>query len=341
MKSDGEEVNWSIVDGLLIGHTGQEVTDQSKVISIELHNDTDGDTHELSYVVELHKPIDHHDIPDNTEGETDQIRPIATVTGNDGTELEGKSGDVTLNFIVEDDMPKAINSPIAVVDVPSGVASGLISAQYGADGKGSLSWSPFGGGGTSANNNSDTGFTVGGKKVLIEKGDADGHMLIGYIENTTTKAFQLELNPETGQWTFNQFENMLETNGNADGVLDIHYAIVDGDGDKANGTVSIDILDGTEFDPTKSGNDAIYSKNESISVGYGNNQNYEPGGNESTSVNGLLIDGEIYSFGDIWLNQEHDNYSPLSQANVINSGAGNDHIEAGGGNDLIYLGEAK
>ncbi|WP_283131347.1 immunoglobulin-like domain-containing protein [Enterovibrio norvegicus] len=341
LKSDGEEVNWSIVDGLLIGHTGQEVTDQSKVISIELHNDTDGDTHELSYVVELHKPIDHHDIPDNTEGETDQIRPIATVTGNDGTELEGKSGDVTLNFIVEDDMPKAINSPIAVVDVPSGVASGLISAQYGADGKGSLSWSPFGGGGTSANNNSDTGFTVGGKKVLIEKGDADGHMLIGYIENTTTKAFQLELNPETGQWTFNQFENMLETNGNADGVLDIHYAIVDGDGDKANGTVSIDILDGTEFDPTKSGNDAIYSKNESISVGYGNNQNYEPGGNESTSVNGLLIDGEIYSFGDIWLNQEHDNYSPLSQANVINSGAGNDHIEAGGGNDLIYLGEAK
>ncbi|WP_035025009.1 calcium-binding protein, partial [Enterovibrio calviensis] len=93
-------------------------------------------------------------------------------------------------------------------------------------------------------------------------------------------------------------------------------------------SADVDVSSGPTFEPINSGVDALYGLDPS---GY-------PGTvGDGHLASGILIDGKIFGRGFVTVEEL---VHKLSEGNVINSGAGNDHIEAGKGNDTIYLGES-
>ncbi|SUI91498.1 retention module-containing protein [Shewanella morhuae] len=102
-------------------------------------------------------------------------------------------------------------------------ASGTVSPDWGADGKGSL---------TLQGSNETNLFTATGSAITISQ---TANTLIG-VDAAGHLVFKLEFTPGTGQWDFHQYQEMLQP---SDGNIDFNVRATDGDGDHTDGTFSV------------------------------------------------------------------------------------------------------
>ncbi|MGI2068189.1 type I secretion C-terminal target domain-containing protein, partial [Shewanella sp. MF08487] len=102
-------------------------------------------------------------------------------------------------------------------------ATGTVSPDWGADGKGSLILQ-----GSDENNL----FTAAGSAITITQ---TANTLIG-VDASGHLVFKLEFTPGTGQWDFYQYQEMLQP---SDGDIDFKVRATDGDGDHFDATFSV------------------------------------------------------------------------------------------------------
>ncbi|MCL1135286.1 VCBS domain-containing protein, partial [Shewanella hafniensis] len=102
-------------------------------------------------------------------------------------------------------------------------ASGTVSPDWGADGKGSL---------TLQGSDETNLFTATGSAITITQ---TANTLIG-VDAAGHLVFKLEFTPGTGQWDFHQYQEMLQP---SDGDIDFKVRATDGDGDHTDGTFSV------------------------------------------------------------------------------------------------------
>ncbi|NLQ24015.1 type I secretion C-terminal target domain-containing protein, partial [Shewanella sp. S-1] len=102
-------------------------------------------------------------------------------------------------------------------------ASGTVTPEWGADGKGSL---------TLQGSDETNLFTAAGSAITITQ---TANTLIG-VDAAGHLVFKLEFTPGTGQWDFHQYQEMLQP---SDGDIDFKVRATDGDGDHTDGTFSV------------------------------------------------------------------------------------------------------
>ncbi|WP_188726031.1 immunoglobulin-like domain-containing protein, partial [Shewanella carassii] len=102
-------------------------------------------------------------------------------------------------------------------------ASGEVTAQWGADGQGSLALAGM----------TDTSLvTAGGEAVEVT---LSGNTLLGQTDSGDL-VFKLEFTPGTGHWDFYQYQTMQ---GTEDGDLDFAVTVTDADGDSYSGNIAV------------------------------------------------------------------------------------------------------
>ncbi|BCV35063.1 type I secretion C-terminal target domain-containing protein [Shewanella chilikensis] len=113
---------------------------------------------------------------------------------------------------------------IGTGDAPAiAYASGEVTAQWGADGQGSLALAGM----------TDTSlWTAGGEAVEVT---LSGNTLLGQTDSGDL-VFKLEFTPGTGHWDFYQYQTMQ---GTEDGDLDFTVTVTDADGDSYSGNISV------------------------------------------------------------------------------------------------------
>ncbi|WP_412523451.1 type I secretion C-terminal target domain-containing protein, partial [Shewanella chilikensis] len=102
-------------------------------------------------------------------------------------------------------------------------ASGEVTAQWGADGQGSMALAGV----------TDTSLvTAGGEAVEVT---LSGNTLLGQTDSGDL-VFKLEFTPGTGHWDFYQYQTMQ---GTEDGDLDFAVTVTDADGDSYSGNIAV------------------------------------------------------------------------------------------------------
>ncbi|MGI2098199.1 type I secretion C-terminal target domain-containing protein, partial [Shewanella glacialipiscicola] len=131
---------------------------------------------------------------------------------------QGKNSNDNSDFTVTSIEFLGTTTPPAIA-----FASGTVSPDWGADGKGSLTLQ-----GSDENNL----FTAAGSAITITQ---TANTLIG-VDAAGHLVFKLEFTPGTGQWDFHQYQEMLQP---SDGDIDFKVRATDGDGDHFDATFSV------------------------------------------------------------------------------------------------------
>ncbi|MCL1155771.1 type I secretion C-terminal target domain-containing protein, partial [Shewanella chilikensis] len=141
-------------------------------------------------------------------------RVVIKATDNGKAPSHGDNSDFTiksLEFIGTGDAPAIA------------YASGEVTAQWGADGQGSMALAGV----------TDTSLvTAGGEAVEVT---LSGNTLLGQTDSGDL-VFKLEFTPGTGHWDFYQYQTMQ---GTEDGDLDFTVTVTDADGDTYSGNIAV------------------------------------------------------------------------------------------------------
>ncbi|WP_251767339.1 type I secretion C-terminal target domain-containing protein [Shewanella indica] len=141
-------------------------------------------------------------------------RVVIKATDNGKAPSHGDNSDFTISSI---EFTGTGNAPAIAY------ASGEVTAQWGADGQGSLALAGM----------TDTSLvTAGGEAVEVT---LSGNTLLGQTDSGDL-VFKLEFTPGTGHWDFYQYQTMQ---GTEDGDLDFAVTVTDADGDSYSGNIAV------------------------------------------------------------------------------------------------------
>ncbi|WP_335924870.1 type I secretion C-terminal target domain-containing protein, partial [Shewanella indica] len=141
-------------------------------------------------------------------------RVVIKATDNGKAPSHGDNSDFTISSI---EFTGTGNAPAIAY------ASGEVTAQWGADGQGSLALAGV----------TDTSLvTASGEAVEVT---LSGNTLLGQTESGDL-VFKLEFTPGTGHWDFYQYQTMQ---GTEDGDLDFAVTVTDADGDSYTGNIAV------------------------------------------------------------------------------------------------------
>nr|WP_306822540.1 type I secretion C-terminal target domain-containing protein [Shewanella algae] len=141
-------------------------------------------------------------------------RVVIKATDNGTAPSHGDNSDFTISSI---EFTGTGNAPAIAY------ASGEVTAQWGADGQGSLALAGV----------TDTSLvTASGEAVEVT---LSGNTLLGQTDSGDL-VFKLEFTPGTGHWDFYQYQTMQ---GTEDGDLDFTVTVTDADGDSYSGNISV------------------------------------------------------------------------------------------------------
>ncbi|RLV57652.1 hypothetical protein D5018_21450, partial [Parashewanella curva] len=244
----------------------------NQVMTIKLNAPVNTTGGTWTYDVTLLQPVDHVD--PLTE---DAISPLFSVIVTD-SENNVDTGSFFVAF--EDD--SAADFIVPAVDVLElnalpgeaiGQAAGELGIQWGGDGAGSLILQPT----------TESGIkTVDGQNISF--------VLVGNVISGTaadgTEIFTFELNQSTNNWDFVQYHPIQAP---SDGDLDFHFTIVDGDGDRSTGHITINPLINHDIDAV----DDSYNVPEdgSVTLDLLANDIAPDGGKSIVSINGITLTG--------------------------------------------------
>ncbi len=243
-------------------------------------------------------------LDDTTSGKYTVVQnnPVQHATGNDENNAtftvnyqvkddDGDTANGTLTINVDDDTPTVSENATVKLDDdalsggnPDGVGddvnaqnvTGTLAHSYGADGAGSVLLTGAGYGTTaSGEGNYSQSITNGGKTLVISQ--------IQHGEKVAVLTVTLS-DTTSGSYTVVQNHAVIHAAGNDENnaTFTINYQVKDGDGDPANGTLSIIVNDDT---PTVSSNEMVVLDDDAFPGG-------NPGGNGDTenavNVTGIL-----------------------------------------------------
>ena len=141
-------------------------------------------------------------------------RVVIKATDNGTAPSHGDNSDFTISSI---EFTGTGNAPAIAY------ASGEVTAQWGADGQGSLALAGV----------TDTSLvTASGEAVEVT---LSGNTLLGQTDSGDL-VFKLEFTPGTGHWDFYQYQTMQ---GTEDGDLDFAVTVTDADGDSYTGNIAV------------------------------------------------------------------------------------------------------
>uniref|UniRef100_UPI0031F4B5AB Calx-beta domain-containing protein n=1 Tax=Shewanella algae TaxID=38313 RepID=UPI0031F4B5AB len=141
-------------------------------------------------------------------------RVVIKATDNGTAPSHGDNSDFTISSI---EFTGTGNAPAIAY------ASGEVTAQWGADGQGSLALAGV----------TDTSLvTASGEAVEVT---LSGNTLLGQTDSGDL-VFKLEFTPGTGHWDFYQYQTMQ---GTEDGDLDFAVTVTDADGDSYSGNIAV------------------------------------------------------------------------------------------------------
>ncbi|MFV7669606.1 retention module-containing protein [Shewanella algae] len=141
-------------------------------------------------------------------------RVVIKATDNGKAPSHGDNSDFTISSI---EFTGTGNAPAIAY------ASGEVTAQWGADGQGSLALAGV----------TDTSLvTASGEAVEVT---LSGNTLLGQTDSGDL-VFKLEFTPGTGHWDFYQYQTMQ---GTEDGDLDFAVTVTDADGDSYTGNIAV------------------------------------------------------------------------------------------------------
>ncbi|MGX2965974.1 Calx-beta domain-containing protein [Shewanella sp. FeAMO] len=141
-------------------------------------------------------------------------RVVIKATDNSTAPSHGDNSDFTISSI---EFTGTGNAPAIAY------ASGEVTAQWGADGQGSLALAGV----------TDTSLvTASGEAVEVT---LSGNTLLGQTDSGDL-VFKLEFTPGTGHWDFYQYQTMQ---GTEDGDLDFAVTVTDADGDSYTGNIAV------------------------------------------------------------------------------------------------------
>jgi T1SS-143 domain-containing protein len=228
-SSGGAPLVYSVVGNLLTAKAGAA---GPVVFTLEVQSNGD-------YTFTLLKALDHP-LGNGDDNELLVMDFASIILASNGSNPLPLAGQFLVQ--IEDDVPTTgVNAPVQLDDdalangIPGGVgddadsinASGILSHNFGADGAGSVQWLTTGAPG---------GFTYEagpGGSLLVKQG---GVTVLTVSLNSATGAYGVVQNAPIQHATGNQENNQAFT---------LNYQVTDKDGDKATGTLSINVDDDT------------------------------------------------------------------------------------------------
>jgi T1SS-143 domain-containing protein len=216
------------------------------------------------------------------------------------TDCDGDSVTTQIVINITDSVPEIIGNgnpqigvDLVVVDetnLPNGsTASGQLNIDYGADGPGSLT--------SNGTFSSSSPLTSGGHPITVMATDG-GYIGTITVNGVTTMIFTLNIS-SSGAYTFTQNEQIDHPNPtDPNDPIRLNFGVTarDGDGDTANGTIRVDILDDG---PVAVDDNATVLEN--TLVVDGNVLNNDDVGEDVTGLNGngevvsVTFNGQIYT----------------------------------------------
>jgi T1SS-143 domain-containing protein len=217
LTSGGQPVGVTVTDGVVTGTR----TDGTTVFTLTLNPATGAWTYKQT------APLDHPDSSNANDG-------LPLTFDVKVTDYDGDTATTTITVNVLDGGPK-IGQPVATVDETGGfdTVTGNLTYSYGPDGAGDIKLTTL-----------PTGLTSHGQAVTVVL-SADGHTATA-TRTDGTVVFTLTLNTTNGTYTFSQKAPLDHANpNNHNDALDLGFGIVvsDRDGDTANGSLKVTVLD--------------------------------------------------------------------------------------------------
>lgn len=247
-SSGGTPLVYSVVGDTLSAKAGTET-----VFTLQVESDGD-------YTFTLLKPLDHP-LGNGDDDELLVMNFASILQASNGVNPVPLAGSFLVQ--IEDDVPTAsANAPVQLDDdaLANGIAGGpggtddadsvnaggTLQHNFGADGAGTVKWLESGAPG---------GFTY--------QASPDGSQLL--VKQGTTTVLTLTLNTATGAYTVTQNAPIQHANADLENnqAFTLSYQVTDKDGDKAEGTLSINVDD-----------DSPQALNDSASVAEGSGEDF-------------------------------------------------------------------
>ncbi|MGB4057151.1 MAG: DUF5801 repeats-in-toxin domain-containing protein, partial [Alphaproteobacteria bacterium] len=196
------------------------------VFTLTIANNSSG-----AYEFNLLAPLDHAD-------GTDPNDTINLTFGVIAKDFDGDAVQTSLTIVVADDAPTLVSDGVKTVDegnLTPAVVTGNLVENFGQDGPGDIHPN----GVSNATGDLVGGVLSSGGVPVVITPTANGY--VGTAGGVTV--FTLAIDPATGAYTFNLIKPLDHSVGGDQITLNFGAEIIDGDGDKANATIAIKIVD--------------------------------------------------------------------------------------------------